>query len=220
MGAVGVFHKAAEEVYKHRFIATLHVDRLAGGVPSDPKVVEGWLKSKFSSDRGDQVRELVLDAIQERGAENVDAAVEDVAMLKHLNGFKRDEHGLYIEGRQVKAMIKEAANIRWPKERWGPSRKGTRSFFAEHVFVVQERIPLGVDEPSSINQRFVHTWRGSGIQYEELIEDSDISFLVVTDNDFKASEWAALWVTAEKNGLGAARSQGFGQFTVTGWERA
>ena len=35
-------------------------------------------------------------------------------------------------------------------QEWGPTRKGTRSFFPEHVFVVEDKLPLGVTEPSGI----------------------------------------------------------------------
>lgn len=214
----GVFAKYRDEVYAHRWTAELILDRIAGGVPSDPKKVEGWIRSKFSTDRGDEIRELILTSIEERGVD-LEGAVEEVAKLGHLNGFKRDEAGLYIEGRQVKAMIKEAANIRWPKRKWGPSNKGTKSFFAEHVFVVDERVHLGVSEPTEVIQRFVHTWRGAGIQYEEVVEDAKVSLTVISDFDFDVKDWAALWLTAEQNGLGAARSQGNGRFTVIGWDR-
>jgi hypothetical protein len=139
---------------------------------------------------------------------------------KHLNGFKRDDQGLYLDGRCLKAAIKEAANVRWPKERWGPSRKGTLSFFAEHVFVVEERLHLGVTAPTGVAQRFVHTWRGNAIQYEEYVENAKIPFTVQTDYAFKAEEWALLWLTGEQQGVGASRSQGFGRYEVISWEKA
>ena len=34
-----------------------------------------------------------------------------------------------------------------------------------------------------------------------------------------AKEWAAIWLTAEKNGIGASRSQGFGTFKVVAWDK-
>ena len=40
-----------------------------------------------------------------------------------------------------------------------------------------------------------------------------------SDYEFTDDEWAALWLTAERQGLGASRSQGFGRFTVTQWDR-
>lgn len=212
-----VFAADHENIYEHRYHGTIVVDTLVGGIPTDPKVAEGWLRTKLG-DKDDLIREMVAKTMIERGIDADEAATE-VDQLKHLNGFKRNDDGLYIEGRQLKACIKEAANIRWPKAKWGPSNKGTRSYFAEHLFVVEDVLSLGVAEPSGVNQRFVHTWRGSGIQYEEYVDSATFDFTLITDNKFTPDEWAALWITAEQQGIGATRSQGFGRFAVTRWER-
>jgi len=214
-----VFAKYRPQAYPFSFEATLKVNRLVGGIPSDPKVAEGWLRTKLGEDKDDLIRSMVAEVMAERKID-VEEATAIVDMKKHLNDFKKDDQlGLYIEGRQVKAAIKEAANIRWPKERWGPSRKGTLSFFAEHVFVQEDRIFLDTDEPTGIAQRFVHTWRGSGIQYEEYVDNAFVSFTVATDHDFAEKEWALLWLTGEQQGVGATRSQGYGRYEVIGWER-
>ena len=214
-----VFADITTTAYPHRFHGTLHVSVIAGGTPTDPKKAEGHIRSKmFAPD--DIIRDLVSTAMVERGV-TADEAAEAVAMDKNLNGFRRDqEHGLYIEGRQLKAAIKEAANVRWPKERWGPSKKGTRSFFAEHVFVPETRLYLGVQAADDIIQRFVHTWRGDAIQYEEVVYDAKIDFSVITDHPFKREEWALLWLTGEQQGIGASRSQGYGRYEVVRWEAA
>lgn len=212
-----VFAKYQPKAYPFTFRATLQVATICGGIPTDPKVAEGWLRTKLAT-TDELIQQAVAEVMVERGV-TADEAAAIVDQQKHLNGFKRDEHGLYIEGRQVKAAIKEAANVRWPKDRWGPSRKGTLSFFAEHVFVQEDRIPLGVETPTGINQRFVHTWRGSGIQYEEYVTDAKVSFTVTTDYEFKAEEWGLLWLTGEQQGLGATRSQGYGRYAVVGWDK-
>lgn len=161
----------------------------------------------------------------ERGVDtDVDSVVEEVVQNRHLNGFKRDDAGLYIEGRQIKAAIKESANIRWAKDRWGPTNKGTRSFFAEHVFVTDERVHITRDgvtltEADRVLQKFVHTFRGNGIQYEEACEGVDLNFTVITDHEFKPDQWAELWVTGQRQGIGASRSQGYGTYVVTRWDR-
>lgn len=212
-----VFAKYKAKAYPYMFNVELSIPCIVGGIPTDPKVAEGWLKTKLAG-RDDLIREAVAEVMVERGI-TAEEATKVVDINKHLNGFKRDESGgLYIEGRQVKAMIKEDANVRWPKDRWGPSRKGTLSFFAEHVFVQEDRIPLGVTEPSGVQQRFVHTWRGSGIQYEEYVNDVKLPFTVATDFEFTNEQWGLLWLTAEQNGLGASRSQGYGRFEVVKWE--
>jgi len=215
-----VFDKPSynSKAYPHRYRGTIVVGTIAGGTPTDPKVAEGWLRTKLA-DKDDLIREAVAEVMVDRGV-TADEAATIVDANKHLNGFKRDANGLYIEGRQLKACIKEAASIRWPNERWGPTKKGTRSFFPEHVFVVEDRLPLGVTQPTGVAQRFVHTWRGNGIQYEEYVEDAKVEFTVITDYAFKAEEWALLWLTAEQQGLGASRSQGYGRFEVVQWSRA
>lgn len=212
-----VFAKYERKVYPHRFSGVLHVGEIAGGIPTDARKAEGWLRSKIEA-KDDTIRSMVAETMVERGVD-ADEATELVVKANNLNGFKRDESGLYIEGRQLKAAIKEAACVRWPNERWGPTRKGTKSFFAEHVFVEEDRLHLGVNEPTRINQRFVHTFRGSGIQYEEIVEDAKVAFTVETDEAFKAAQWAELWLTGERQGIGASRSLGFGRYSVVQWDK-
>lgn len=213
----GVFEKFRSKAYPFQFEGTLVAKTIAGGIPSSPTVAEAWLRSKLA-DSDTLIRAQVAEVMVERGLD-LEKATNEVFLANHLNGFKRDENGLYIEGRQLKAAIKEAANIRWPKERWGISKKGTLGFFSEHVFVVEDRLSLGVNEATGINQRFVHTWRGHGIQYEEYVENAEIDFTIITDFDFEQEVWAMLWLTGEQEGLGASRSQGFGKYTVVRWEK-
>lgn len=215
------FASYRQKAYPYQFVGTLHVGTIAGGTPSDPNVAEGWLKSKLA-EPDDLIREKVAEIMVERGI-TAEEATAEVDRLKHLNGFKRDENGLYIDGRQLKAAIKEAGSIavaagKLKKSGWGSTNKGIRSFLAEHVFVLEDRLYLGVTEPSGIAQRFVHTFRGTGIQYEEYVEGAVISFTVVTDQKLTDEEWAMIWLTGEQNGIGAARSQGYGRYTVSSWE--
>lgn len=211
----------------------MRVGRLAGGIPSDPNVAEGWIRTKVS-DHDDLIREAVAETMMERGI-TAEQAAEEVARNRHLNGFKRHETTgeLYIEGRQLKAGIKEAASVciaagkLTPDGRtkdgkagkgWGVTNKSLVSFIAEHVQVVEDRLYLGVKEPSGIAQRFVHTWRGSGIQYEEIVNDVDLSFTISSDYAFSEEFWGILWLTAEQQGIGASRSQGYGRYEVREWE--
>jgi hypothetical protein len=229
-----VFEKYQPKAYPHTYEGTLTVDMLCGGVPSDPKKAEGWIRSKLAAS-DDIIRQLVAEAMVERDVD-AEEATNIVVKDQHVNGFKRTSTGeLYIEGRQLKAAIKEAANVRWPTPHyWYPSglRKGqpgkgepkqgrgktSPSFFAEHVFVLEDRLLLGVTEPAGVNQRFVHAFRNS-IAYEEYVTDVEIDFTVTTDFDFKAEEWAMLWLTGEQQGIGATRSMGYGRYTVTRWEK-
>ncbi len=219
------FKKFDAEMYPHRWLGTIAVGRIAGGVPTDPNVAEGWLKTKLGVEKDDLIRQMVAEVMVERGV-TADEAAQLVNANKNLNGFKRYGDGeLFYEGRQLKAALKEACSIavaagKLSVRGWGKTNKGLLGYFAEHVFVEEEMLPLGVKEPTGISQRFVHTFRGSGIQLEEYVDNATFDFTVRTDHDFAAKEWAAIWTAGEQNGIGASRSQGFGRYEVTRWEKA
>lgn len=219
---MSVFAKFQAEMFPYRFCGQLHVGCIAGGTPTDPKVAEGWLKTKLGVDKDSLIREMVAETMVERGV-TADEATKLVDTQKHLNGFKRDQQGLYIEGRQLKAALKEAASVAVAAGKlngrgWGKTNKGLLSYLAEHVFVVEDRLHLGVTEATGISQRFVHTFRGSGIQYEEFVEDAKVDFTVMCDHDFSERDWAAIWTSGEQQGIGASRSQGYGRYAVTRWD--
>lgn len=226
-----VFEHLRTKAWPYQFRGSLQVRNIAGGVPSDPRVAEGWLRSKVEAS-DNIIREMVAQVMADRQV-TLEEATAEVDKLKHLNGFKRDPDtkGLYIEGRQLKAALKEAASVAVASDKlkgrgWGKTNKGLLSYLAEHVMVAEETLALlsvdthsPVTEPSGITQRFVHTFRGSGIQYEEFVEDAVIDFTIRCDHPFTEEEWAMIWLTGEQQGLGASRSQGYGRYTLTRWEQ-
>jgi hypothetical protein len=90
------------------------------------------------------------------------------------------------------------------------------------MFVVEDRLHLGVAAPTGTNQSFIAkvTPKGpiSAIQYTDYVEDAKVDFTVETDWEFSDEDWAAIWTTGERNGLGAARKMGYGTYEVTKWE--
>jgi len=163
------------------------------------------------------------------------AVAKTAEEMAGLNMFKRTPEGvLYIEGRQLKAALKEgvavAANAgKVTTKNWGNPdnatyKKQLKGWFPEHVFVVDEIIPLHRDgepltNPDGVIQKFVHTHRGDAIAYEEFVRDAEITFTVKTDVELSREQWAMIWLTGQDQGLGASRSQGYGVYTVTGWEK-
>lgn len=219
---MGVFDKYRSNAYPYRFAGQLHVGVIAGGTPTDPNVAEGWLKAKLGAEKDDLIRQMVAETMVERGV-TAEEATQLVNAQKNLNGFKRDGKGLYIEGRQLKAALKEAVSVavaagKLQMRGWGKTNKWIHAYLAEHVFVVEDRLYLGVTEPAGVMQRFVHTFRGTGIQYEEYVEGAEIDFTVISDHDFSEEEWATIWLCGEQQGIGASRSQGYGRYEVTKWE--
>lgn len=229
-----VFADYVQQVYPFTFRGRLQIETVMGGTPSDPNVAAGWLKTKLGITKEDALAEAVAEVMAERGiTEN--EAMEVINKRKHLNGFKRDEDGLYIEGRHLKAALKEAASVARAAEnlasRFGATNKGTLSFVAEHIIVVEDKLYLGhynaeskkvesVDECDRVIQSFPRNpmTRQTGIQYTEAVDNAVVEFTIQTDWPFTAEEWAVIWVTGGNQGIGASRSQGYGRYKVTQWD--
>jgi len=219
------FGEFEREAWPHRFRCTLHLTSLAGGIPSDKDTAEAWIRSKVDTDKEGRIRQLIAETMVERGI-TLEEATDVVNKLRHLNGFKRDDfNGLYIEGRQVKAAIKEAASVAaasgaLPLRNWGVTNKYLHSFVAEHIMVPDEIIYLGKSEPDGVAQSFPENKRigQRGIQMTEYVRDVTISFRVISDWDFTKRDWAMIWLKGGEEGIGACRSQGFGRYQPVGWE--
>jgi len=227
---MGVFDEYAVQAFPYRFAATLEVTNLMGGVPNDPKVIEGYIRSKVEGS-DERIQRLIAETMVERGV-NADQAIDEVAGDANVNGFKRmPETGeLFIEGRQVKACLKEAASVAVAAGKIAQAGYGKASkqgkyltkFLPEHLFVEEDRIGLGVKEVDGVAQKFLHVMTPQGerhsVSYVEYLDAVELSFHVHTDWDWAEEVWAMLWLTAQEIGIGADRSQGHGRFVVTAWE--
>jgi hypothetical protein len=207
-------------------------DKLVGGIPKDPRLIEGWLRTKAGIEDAQELRLAVLRTLAEVGANGADGAGPDelddataaLVSQKRTTGFKCGPEGLYVEGRQIKAMLKESTNIVFAGERWGPTRKAAKSFFAERVFVDPDRVPLGVSEPSGVETVIGHLSGPAGPRstlgnYEYVLQPAiDFRVLVLRDC-ITPEQWRDIWCLAQENGFGTLRSQGYGRFDVVQWER-
>lgn len=218
------FEQWKAQAWPLRFTGEIVVGSIAGTMPSDAKVAEGFIKKKLGVDGERQIQDLVAQLMIDRSITEKQAA-EEANDLKHLVGFKKDDQGLYYEGRQLKAALKEACSIavasgKLESRGWGKTNKGLQAFSAEHIFVVEDRIHLGVTEATGVVQSFPKNriTRQTGIQYTEYVSDAKLSFTVWTDWKFSEEDWAMIWLTGEQQGIGGSRSQGFGRYRVTKWE--
>lgn len=219
--------------------------RLYGGSPFDPDLVEGWLKSKLGITDEEELRVWTRKHLAETQGldpsdvndEAISKAIEENALEKKAQGFKRipGSNEPYIEGRHVKAMIKEATNIAFPQgeHKWGRyanaagktvGGKSPLSYVAERVWVPEQPIVVARETDGfEFAVGHIEDFRGrrSTIGYFEYCEKPTFGFEVRSLDDCLTHEqWARIWQVAEGNGLGARRSQGGGQFAVTAWDRA
>lgn len=252
----GVFAEFVPEVWDNTYEATLRFVDIAGGIPSDPKVAEGWIKSKVKdTSKDERIRQAVEEMMVSRNLTE-EQAIEELNKKRNVNGFWRLEDDLkvngkvvghkgqlYIEGRQVKAALKEAVSValasgklksgnstKGGKEsptKWGLTGKGAISFFAEHLQVMTGQVLLfnedwsPVLDSTRIKQSFPVNpiTRQTGIQYTEICEKVWAKVVVTSDWDLTEEQWATIWVTGNLQGLGASRSQDHGRYEVMKWER-
>jgi hypothetical protein len=228
---VAPFAKYTTEAYPITFKGVLRVGFLCGGVPMDPAVVKSWMRTKLRDTRSDaEVAQMIAETMAELGIgedEAIDEAVKK-GLMAGMNGFKHDDNGLYIEGRMLKAALKEAVSVaaaagKLEMSGWGKTRKFLTNYLPEHVFIDEEILYIfrdgkHVTEPDDKNQKFIHTFRGDSIGYEQYVKGAEISFTVKTDHPFTEREWAMIWLTGQFQGLGASRSQGFGVYEILSWE--
>jgi hypothetical protein len=224
--SVSVFADFEDKVWPFVYDVTLTVKDLHGGRPQDPRVVEGWIRSKIQNN-DERLRRLVQEAITAldfteedlADPEKIELAITE-AGKKALNGFYRLKNGeLAVEGRQIKAMLKEATNIAFPWKAVKPRKyngKSMKGAVSEHVFVKEDFISLGVTEPDGVDVRFSSTSTGRrAITREEFLDEAIVNFTMVTDMDLKKKDWAQIFVTGQMQGFGTSRSQGYGTFKVT-----
>lgn len=229
-----VFAKRKRDQWRHRFDVQIAVTDLVAGTPSNERVAEGWLRTRLQGDDA-ALAALVEKTMTESGKDLADATESTIQeMAGMLNVFKRNTDGqLIFEGRNVKAAIKEACMVALAaghfgaKVKWGKTGKGLLSFVSEHVMVPERQILICSDGKGTphgspnVQQRFVHTFRGSSITYEEICPVGFLNFTIMSDWDFEEDVkgfWEKVMVTGEEQGIGACRSLSYGRYVTTLFE--
>lgn len=210
-------------------------NKVLAGVPKNPKIIEGWLRSKAGITEEEEVRQAMIRTLVELGAEvtpdmtynQLVEASDRLAGVKSTLGFKQNDSGLILEDRQIKAAIKEAVNILYAGDRWGVTKKGPRNFTAERVFISPPDINFlpARSEPDGVELLIVHanTPQGprSSLSYHEYMYKARIQFTLLSlRNEIEPQQWAEIWTVAQEGGLGSCRSQSYGRFDVTKWDMA
>lgn len=176
-------------------------NRIVGGIPKSEEMIKGWLQSRGLEDLEESTKEEMADQLTEG----------------QWQGFKKDDDGLYIEARQVKAMLKEAANIiRHIIKFKGPMR----ARLAERLFVTPDHISLSCEEPTDCFERPIHVMTRLGprtaLKRCDFVEKAKLVFdlWLLNDGKITGGQLAQLFQYAGEAGLGADRSQGEGKFDV------
>lgn len=220
-------------------IAAMHVrvavelqvrHRICGGTPKHPDTIQKWIDS-IITDKS-KTRELAERAKRDMGVAEITEEQTAQMAKGSWNGFRADGQGLYVEARQVKALLKEAADP--VGKRFGIWALGKQ--VAERMFVEGREIYLGVQEPHGYAEGVIHIdnrWGGSiaALKRVDYVERPRIQFNVkllqmpYTTNAATGKKTIAaadllqaLLHYGQDLGLGADRSQGEGQYDLLSME--
>jgi len=229
---VGIFDESSVfTTYRAQLTFT---EWVVGGIPQKPEIIESWLRQRILG--GDQelaimlrktLEDLNIEVPEAASREELIEAAKNIAATRNGNTFRRDHNGLGIGAYQVKAMLKESTAILYPYqvEKWGPTKKAAKALLAERIFVDPYLIPMGKHEPDGSHMQVGHVdgpkGRRSTLTYYDYCVQPTIEFTFSSSEDIITREqWQRILVQGQRLGIGAIRSMGFGQFKVTGFERA
>ena len=184
-------------------------DRVVGGIPKRADLIEPWLAS----------RGVPPTAVQEM-AEQVKEEVITQETERIWTTFKGDDkEGYYIEGRQIKAMLKDAARgAQATKKVPGLLSKIKHGMeIAPARIVLSEKITAAEEKPIS-----VMTARGprTSLKKFDFITQPRVVFdILVGSPDLSRDVLRFLLEYAEQfEGIGASVSQGEGKFDIERFE--
>ena len=206
-----------ESIWDHYHL-TIEAENIAGGLPVDPRLVDAWQQAHWS-----KVAKLLPEdpKTPEEAAERTRELLPVTGAEAGWTTFARDGEYLAIEGRQVKAMLKESANIMKSLLPVNGKQIPLRARLAEQVFPVERLIRLQPDrtEADTVAERPIHVMTAQGPR--DALKRSDIcvnvtmacTLRVLRGGIFTHKLLCSILDHASENGIGADRSQGYGKFT-------
>lgn len=220
----------------NRYEVKLQVtDLLLGGLPKDPELIKGFLEGRAKKARTpeekEQLTKKIAKEIKQKENGEIDYVKEEE---KSWTTFKSDETGLYIEERQIKALLREAMSTQRLS-----SIPGFRDQINHGVFTNPDKIhlkrenngkPEVIKKPDKHVEDIGHGMSARGprsfIKRSDAVEGPAIKFeLLVAKSQHPSKEIPIntkrlkdMFLLGQSIGLGANRSQGYGKFNLLKFE--
>jgi hypothetical protein len=210
------------------YTLNLHLDRLVGGTPKHPEIVRRWQEARSDALAKSQPGEpqTVEAATEATIAALGDQALDESEAVQGIwTGFITDQDGnLAWEARNIKAMLKESANIVrvLPDAKINGKVIPLKARVAERVFPEPKIITLTKDDKpvaeAESSERAIHVMTQMGprtaLKRTDHLTDVDLSCTLRVLNDKLISEKILRLILnhARYNGLGTDRSTGAGTF--------
>ena len=166
----------------------------------------------------DDLAEQVLGEVSGDAGADAEATVPTAEpFVPGWSTFKRDEGGLYYEGRCVRGHLKDCA-LQVAQDF---SVRNFRAKFVNAVYVSTTKIYLGRQEPDGCELRYIQVLTRQGprstIKYVDYVLDPTLTFALKlkAKTEITPDHLRAVFAYGEVHGMGQERSQGWGRYTLT-----
>ena len=223
------FRKQFDENNYDTYNVKLHLKDVAGGIPCDPNLTESWINATNKNKSAEERAKIVMATKEELPALTEEAETAGRTVFK----VDKDTGRIYIEGRCLKAALKESANI--VKSLVSNTKKctddetkaatrgvaGLKSKIADRVFVVEEKIFFErngefLTKEDETNEQPIHVMTPMGerssIKLTDIVRNVTIKFTVRMLRTPEVTEEALFSCLSyiPQLGVGSSRSQGHG----------
>jgi CRISPR/Cas system CSM-associated protein Csm4 (group 5 of RAMP superfamily) len=197
-------------------------EQICGGKPQNDELLADHIRRKTGYN--DELTKKQLENAKIMGEEGL-RELTDEKLEKARTGFLSDGKGLYIDTYQLKAMIKQSAQMLGIYKK----KRGTKNMCAEGCEVKgpdhESRVYLGVKVPDGTDENVVHamTPQGpiSGIKHVDYVRKPKLTFEVwvlktapAETRHISEDDLVEILTFSQENGVGADRARGMGKFDV------
>lgn len=222
--------KTAKEMFLHYDVVLQMEGQFGASIPKSREEILKMLEHRMPTNKPDDAVEIgeladqIAEAVEvEAGGEQEAGGEED--KLPGASTFLSDEEGLYYEGRCIRGHLKDCAlqtvNFMYAR---GTLVKNFRAKFVNHVYVLEQKIPLDRKVIAGSQQRFIQVMTRQGprssIKYVDWVDAPRLSFTlrVLNDDVILEDHIRKVFEYGGVHGMGAERSQGWGRYELVSLE--
>lgn len=212
------------EIWKEYRVDIAIQGQFGASIPKTPEEITAMLEHRMPKKKPDGA--IPIDELAAQVAEEVKAVEDDEAPPFGWASFKRDDQGLYAEGRTIRGHLKDCALqvAGWydgtvaHKKAGFREVKNFRAKFVNRVYVVENKLHFGKKEPDGMETRFIQVMTRQGprstIKYVDYVNDVEFSFTLSLMNDgvIGLDEITTVLIYGSRHGMGAERSQDWGRY--------
>ena len=196
---------------KYRVELTME-GRFAASVPKTHDEIAKMLEHRMPTRKPEGA--VPIDELAEQVTAEVAAEEPEIGWAT----FKRDDNGLYYEGRCIRGHLKDCA---LQVASFFPGTKAFKAKVANKVYVEEDKIPIAKREPDGHEQRFIQVMTRQGprstYKFIDYVDEAKLTFTLKMLDDGVITEemLRAIFDYGSMHGLGQERSQGWGRYAYT-----